>query len=93
MLLHTRIGRAVLLSLIVAIASIAVPATSWASPGLTNTPVTESGQAATAATGVKIVARHSGKCVNVRFASKTDNAEIIQHHCHGATNEEFRLVP
>jgi len=39
----------------------------------------------------RIVARHSGKCVDVSGVSTADGADIIQWSCHGGTNQMFLL--
>ncbi|MFC0116009.1 RICIN domain-containing protein [Kibdelosporangium aridum] len=39
----------------------------------------------------RIIARHSGKCLNVEGASQADRARVIQYRCVGASNEMWRL--
>ncbi len=38
-----------------------------------------------------VVARHSGKCLTVRGASRADNAVVNQYRCVGAKNQQWRL--
>ncbi|GAA3507512.1 RICIN domain-containing protein [Streptomyces showdoensis] len=38
-----------------------------------------------------IVARHSGKCLDVYDASRADGAGLIQWQCDGDTNQRWRL--
>ena len=38
---------------------------------------------------VQLVARHSGKCLDVRSGSTADGAAIIQWTCTGATNQQW----
>ncbi|MCX4821575.1 RICIN domain-containing protein [Streptomyces sp. NBC_01142] len=42
--------------------------------------------------GYKIVARHSGKCLDVSGWSKTDGAQVFQWDCHGGTNQLWEFV-
>jgi len=41
----------------------------------------------------EVVARHSGKCLDVRAASTDDLAPIIQWDCHGRENQQWRFEP
>lgn len=41
----------------------------------------------------RLVARHSGKCLNVSGDSAADGALVIQWSCVGATNEQWARVP
>ncbi|MCE0446975.1 RICIN domain-containing protein [Streptomyces tricolor] len=41
--------------------------------------------------GYKIVARHSGKCLDVS-ASKADGAQVFQWDCHGGANQLWEFV-
>jgi hypothetical protein len=38
-----------------------------------------------------IVAKHSGKCLDIKGASKLDAAEVIQYHWHGGSNQMFKI--
>lgn len=38
-----------------------------------------------------IVARHSGKCVDVQFGGTNAGARLIQHTCHGGDNQAFQF--
>ena len=38
---------------------------------------------------VRLVARHSGKCLDVNGASTADGAGGIQWSCNGATNQQW----
>ncbi|MEU5896758.1 RICIN domain-containing protein [Streptomyces venezuelae] len=38
-----------------------------------------------------VVARHSGKCLTVRGASRANNAVVNQYRCVGAKNQRWRL--
>jgi hypothetical protein len=38
-----------------------------------------------------IIAKHSGKCLDVNGASTGDSASIIQHSCHGGDNQLWRI--
>ena len=40
-----------------------------------------------------LVARHSGKCLDINGASTLDGAELLQWDCIGAANQVFVLVP
>ncbi|MEU4208437.1 RICIN domain-containing protein [Streptomyces sp. NPDC026206] len=42
--------------------------------------------------GYKIVARHSGKCLDVAGWSKADGGKIIQWDCHGGANQLWEFV-
>ncbi|MGW2809968.1 RICIN domain-containing protein [Streptomyces sp. NPDC001450] len=42
--------------------------------------------------GYKIVARHSGKCLDVSGWSKADGAKVIQWDCHGGANQRWEFV-
>ena len=50
---------------------------------------------ATATTGLSynIVARHSGKCLDINGSSLDDGAQLLQWDCSGAANQIFTLVP
>jgi len=37
-----------------------------------------------------LVARHSGKCVEIADASTADLARVIQYSCSGAADQRFR---
>jgi hypothetical protein len=53
-------------------------------------------RAPTASNGyVRIVARHSGKALDVEFASPDDGARVIQYTVHGGANQQWllRAVP
>ena len=39
----------------------------------------------------ELIARHSGKCLDVYAASVDDGATIIQYACHGGPNQRWRL--
>ena len=39
----------------------------------------------------RVIARHSGKCLDVSGASTEDGAAIIQWTCHGGANQQWRL--
>ena len=39
----------------------------------------------------EIVARHSGKCMDVVSGSTEDGAEIIQYTCHGGLNQRWQI--
>lgn len=41
----------------------------------------------------EIVARHSGKCLDVAGASQDDVAALVQWSCNGADNQRWRLQP
>ena len=41
----------------------------------------------------ELIARHSGKCLDVYGASTDDAATIIQWPCHGGPNQRWRLEP
>lgn len=43
--------------------------------------------------GFSIVARHSGKCLDVWNASRDSGVNIIQWDCHGGDNQKFELRP
>jgi hypothetical protein len=40
---------------------------------------------------VRIVARHSGKVLDVEYASLDDGAEVIQYSSHGGANQQWLL--
>jgi len=40
---------------------------------------------------VSIVARHSGKALDVEFASPDDGARVIQYTPHGGANQQWLL--
>ena len=42
---------------------------------------------------VRIVARHSGKAMDVEFASADDGARVIQYTPHGGANQQWLLRP
>ena len=42
---------------------------------------------------VRIVARHSGKAMDVAFASPDDGARVIQFTPHGGANQQWLLRP
>jgi len=42
---------------------------------------------------LRLLAGHSGKCVDVHGASGQDGAAIIQWGCHGGANQQFEQVP
>ena len=37
----------------------------------------------------RIIARHSGKCLDVYAASLEDGASVIQWQCHGGQNQSW----
>ena len=39
----------------------------------------------------RLIAQHSGKCLDVSGASPDDRAEIIQWQCHGGENQQWRV--
>ena len=39
----------------------------------------------------RVIARHSGKCLDVSSASTDDGAAIIQWQCHGGGNQQWRV--
>ena len=39
----------------------------------------------------RVIARHSGKCLDVSSASTDDGAAIIQWQCHGGENQQWRV--
>ncbi|MGV9774287.1 RICIN domain-containing protein [Streptosporangium sp. NPDC003464] len=39
-----------------------------------------------------LVARHSGKCLDVYGGGTQDGADVIHWSCHGGANQEWRLV-
>jgi hypothetical protein len=41
----------------------------------------------------EIVSRHSGKCLDVSYASTDARASVIQWICHGGANQQWRLEP
>ena len=41
----------------------------------------------------RLVAQHSGKCLDVSGVSTEDRAEIIQWQCHAGANQDWRLEP
>ena len=41
----------------------------------------------------KIIAKHSGKCLDISQASITDQAQVIQWGCHEKDNQIFDIVP
>lgn len=41
----------------------------------------------------EMVARHSGKCLDIIYASHDDEAAAIQWTCHGGDNQRWRLEP
>ncbi len=40
-----------------------------------------------------IIAKHSGQCLDVQFASQADRAYLIQWYCHYGDNQMFRFNP
>ncbi len=42
---------------------------------------------------VKIMARHSGKCLGVSGGSHANGAKIVQWDCYGGDNQRWHLVP
>lgn len=44
-------------------------------------------------TWVNIVAKHSGKCMDVSGVSTAPAAAILQWDCHGGANQSFQIVP
>lgn len=50
---------------------------------------------ATAASGLRynLVARHSGKCLDINGSSLDEGAQLLQWDCTGAANQIFTLVP
>ncbi len=49
--------------------------------------------ASTSGTPYHIVARHSGKCLDINGASTEDGALLLQWDCTGVSNQVFSLVP
>jgi hypothetical protein len=49
----------------------------------------------TAASGLRynLVARHSGKCLDINGSSLDDGAQLLQWDCSGAANQIFTMVP
>ena len=47
----------------------------------------------TCATYYEIVARHSGKCVDIEGESTASGARVIQFVCGGWANQQFQIVP
>lgn len=45
----------------------------------------------TAFGGWNMIARNSGKCLDVQYGSTADGARIIQYDCSGGTNQSFNL--
>jgi len=41
----------------------------------------------------EVVARHSGKCMDVSDVSPTDGARLQQWSCHGGANQQWRIEP
>lgn len=41
----------------------------------------------------RIIAKHSGKCLDVSGGSRSNGADVIQWDCHGGDNQLWRLVP
>ena len=41
----------------------------------------------------EVVARHSGKCLDVSGASTDNFASVIQWDCHGGANQQWQFVP
>ena len=39
----------------------------------------------------RLIAQHSGKCLDVSGVSTEDRAEIIQWQCHGGANQQWRV--
>src|ERR671912_2899996 len=62
-------------------------------PELQRHDVTRLAAQTPAAPVFEIVARHSGKCLDVERASQNDVAAIIQWTCHGGDNQRWRLEP
>jgi hypothetical protein len=40
---------------------------------------------------VQLVARHSGKCLDVADASTADNARVVQYTCGTGTNQQWQV--
>jgi hypothetical protein len=40
---------------------------------------------------VRLVARHSGKCADVRDSSTADRTPVVQWTCNGGTNQQWRI--
>ena len=40
-----------------------------------------------------VIAKHSGKCLDVSGGSRSNGADVIQWNCHGGDNQLWRLVP
>jgi subtilisin family serine protease len=58
---------------------------------LTNSPQTLS--CGTQTTYYEVVARHTGKCLDVFDASTSNGAKFIQWPCIGEPNQEFQIIP
>ena len=41
----------------------------------------------------RLIAQHSGKCLDVSGASTEDRADIIQWQCHDGANQQWRVEP
>jgi rhamnogalacturonan endolyase len=41
----------------------------------------------------RIVARHSGKCVEVLGSSTAAGADVVQYTCNGGNNQSFKFTP
>jgi hypothetical protein len=42
---------------------------------------------------VQVVARHSGKCLDVTSASTADGAAVVQYACGSGTNQQWTRRP
>lgn len=40
----------------------------------------------------RLVARHSGRCLDINAFSQADGAQVIQYECHSGANQQWRLV-
>ena len=65
-----------------------MPLVQWACNGGDN----QTWRVETASDGYsRVIALHSGKCLDVGGASTDDRAEIIQWQCHGGDNQQWRV--
>ena len=52
------------------------------------------GQSTVVAAGAyQVIARHSGKCLDVNGASTADGADVLQFSCHGGQNQKWDIEP
>lgn len=68
------------------------PAASVASAGAVD-PVRPAGVSAQLESYTPLVARHSGKCLDVSGASGSNGAYLQQYTCHGGLNQQWWLKP